>query len=139
MRLRLDRFERTSRSTIGKLYVDDVFACFTLEDPVRPYGIKIPGATAIPAGTYRVQITWSPRFKVRMPILIGVPNFSGVRIHPGNFAEDTDGCILVGNTRDGDMIGESRKAYQALFAVMQEALKEGEDIFIDIVNVYQEA
>lgn len=139
MRLTLERIERTSRSTVGKLQVDGEYFCWTLEDPVRPHGIKIPGSTAIPTGTYRVQITWSPRFKQNMPILIGVPDFTGVRIHPGNTADDTEGCILVGYARDGDAISRSREAYQALFRAIQEALDAGEDVYIDVENRYETA
>jgi hypothetical protein len=139
MRIRLERIERNRNCTIGKIYVDDAFQCYSLEDVVRPHGIKVPGATAIPAGTYPVQITFSPRFKVWMPLLIGVPNFSGIRIHPGNKADDTEGCILVGYDRDGDSIGRSRLAYQDLYKQISEALEAVEPVFIDIVNQHEEA
>ena len=82
--------------TIGKLYMDGHYLCDTLEDTVRPAGIKIAGKTAIPAGTYRVKKTMSPRFKKILPEILNVPGFSGVRIHAGNRAADTDGCLLLG-------------------------------------------
>ena len=82
--------------TIGKLYIDDNYFCDTLEDTVRPKGEKIYGKTAIPAGKYKVKKTYSPRFKKQLPEILNVPNFAGVRIHAGNTAKDTDGCILLG-------------------------------------------
>jgi hypothetical protein len=140
MRLTLTRFRRSNRATLGRLELDGSHFCFTLEDPVRPAGIKIPGSTAIPAGTYPVQITFSPRFQQRMPLLVGVPNFSGVRIHPGNKPEDTEGCVLVGYTHtDDDWIGDSRKAYQALYQEIQDALDSVEPVSIEIVNQFEEA
>ena len=82
--------------TIGKLYMDGHYLCDTLEDTVRPAGTKIAGKTAIPAGTYRVKKTMSPRFKKILPEIMNVPGFTGVRIHAGNTAADTDGCLLLG-------------------------------------------
>lgn len=92
---------------------------FTLEDRVPADGVKVAGKTAIPAGTYRVILTWSPRFKRILPLLIGNEAFekawSGVRIHAGNDHRDTEGCILVGETRDGpDRIGDSANAMRHL-------------------------
>ena len=81
-------------ATTGELYVDGKFVCYTLEDAIRKE--KIKGVTAIPAGTYDVIINMSTRFKRLMPLLLNVPDFEGVRIHPGNTAEDTEGCIRVG-------------------------------------------
>lgn len=82
--------------TIGKLYMDGHYLCDTLEDTVRPAGTKIAGKTAIPAGTYRVKKTMSPRFKKILPEIMNVPGYTGVRIHAGNTATDTDGCLLLG-------------------------------------------
>lgn len=82
--------------TIGKLYIDGHYLCDTLEDTVRPAGTKIAGKTAIPAGTYKVKKTMSPRFKKTLPEILNVPGFTGVRIHAGNYASNTDGCLLLG-------------------------------------------
>lgn len=80
--------------TIGKLYIDGAYFCDTLEDTVRKE--KIAGKTAIPAGTYKVKKTYSPRFNKQLPEILDVPGFTGVRIHAGNTAKDTDGCLLLG-------------------------------------------
>lgn len=82
--------------TIGKLYIDGAYFCDTLEDTVRPKGEKVYGKTAIPSGMYRVKKTMSPRFKKVLPEILEVEGFSGVRIHAGNTAKDTEGCILLG-------------------------------------------
>ena len=115
---------RTGDATIGELYVNGSFECYTLEDPVREgdiFQVKLPGETAIPAGPYPIELTLSPRFKEVLPLIIDVPNFEGVRIHAGNTAADTAGCILVGKERDADDIRESRAALQALLAKMRTA------------------
>jgi hypothetical protein len=119
MKLLLKRLHRTESSTIGELYVDGVFECYTLEDIERE--VKIKSETAISKGIYKVIITMSNRFKRQMPLLLNVPNFQGVRIHAGNTNHDTEGCILVGQTRSKDFIGKSRKAYDKLFKKMQNA------------------
>ncbi len=122
MILHLVRRDFTEISTIGTLYVDGVFECWTLEDRARE-GPKVYGKTAIPEGTYKVIITPSARFKRDLPLLMDVPGFTGVRIHPGNTAADTEGCILVGQEYKigSDFIGKSRIAFDALFARLKEA------------------
>ena len=119
MKLTLERIKLGEDYTVGKLSVDDKFICYTLEDKERP--VKIKGETAIPKGTYRVIINESNRFKRLLPLLIDVPNFEGVRIHSGNSNHDTEGCILVGQTRNKNYIGQSRKAFDKLFKKMQVA------------------
>lgn len=119
MVITVKRLYKTENSTIGEMLVDGVFECFTLEDKERP--VKIKGETAIPKGTYRVIINQSNRFKRLLPLLIDVPNFEGVRIHSGNSNHDTEGCILVGQTRNKNYIGQSRKAFDKLFKKMQAA------------------
>ena len=112
MNLTLYRKWFTDISTTGVLFIDGEFFCYTLEDVVREQ--KIYGKTAIPYGKYDVVITYSPRFKQNMPLLVNVPNFEGVRIHAGNTANDTEGCILVGKSKGQDFIGGSRKTYEEL-------------------------
>lgn len=131
MKLTLKRLELSSQSTIGRLAIDGEDCCWTLEDVVR-YGPKVPGQTAIPAGTYRVIVTPSPRFKRPLPLLLDVPGFDGVRIHPGNTAEQTEGCILVGMKRDKDIVLESRIAFDKLFQLLDGAATAGDQISITI-------
>ena len=122
MHLNLTRHTFTEESTIGTLRhlgPTDTFECATLEDCVRP--LKIAGITAIPKGTYEVIINWSARFKRLMPLLLNVPGFDGVRIHTGNDAHNTEGCILVGMTVGVNRVGQSRVAYDALFPKLQAA------------------
>jgi hypothetical protein len=119
MVITIKRLYKTDTSVIGELLVNGVWECFTLEDAERP--VKIKGETAIPKGTYRVIINESNRFKRLLPLLIDVPNFEGVRIHSGNSNHDTEGCILVGQTRNKNYIGQSRKAFEKLFKKMQVA------------------
>jgi hypothetical protein len=119
MVIKIKRLYKTDNSTIGELTIDGKFECYTLEDKERE--VKIKSETAIPKGTYKVIINQSNRFKKLLPLLLNVPNFEGVRIHPGNTNHDTEGCILVGRTRSKDFIGQSRKAFATLFAKMKEA------------------
>ena len=130
MELKLIRETFTEDSTIGKLFINGEFHCFTLEDKVRE--VKIKSITAIPKGRYEVAITFSNRFQELMPLLINVPNFEGVRIHWGNYSKDTDGCILVGSSKAVNMIGNSRAAYGKLLALLKKAIKT-EKIFIEII------
>lgn len=106
--------------TVGKLYINGVYECFTLEDPVRE--TKIHGETAIPYGTYNVIINQSARFKRELPLLLKVKDFAGVRIHAGNTVDQTEGCILTGTmrTKDGKVLN-SRIAFEALFKKMKES------------------
>lgn len=96
--------------TIGRLYIGDDYFCDTLEDRVRPAGVKVYGKTAIPAGKYKVRKTMSPRFGKILPEILGVQNFAGVRIHSGNNAADTDGCILLGLNKVKGCVSDSRDA-----------------------------
>lgn len=114
MELSLVRFLRGERRTIGRLSIDGEKFCYTLEDRVRPDGVKVQGETAIPAGRYAMTMTYSPHFKAVLPLLLAVPGFEGVRIHAGNTEADTEGCILVGYNLDGDYISSSRLALAGL-------------------------
>lgn len=132
MKMELKRVDITPMRTIGVLFVDGRRECWTLEDTVRPDGIKIHGETAIPAGVYQVDVTMSPRFGRDLPLLINVANFTGVRIHPGNTAGDTEGCILVGVDRAANSILRSRESFDALFAKIMAARARHEPITIEV-------
>lgn len=151
MKLLLKRREQGKESTLGILSVDGIFNCFVLEDTDRGLGAKMPlstinglkvfGKTAIPTGRYRVEITYSQRFKRILPVLIGVPGFSGIRIHSGNWAKDTDGCLLPGRSwkkPSGDyMVTESRKAAGDLQNDIAATILLGEEVWITIEADYQ--
>jgi len=133
MQLKLTRAQFEPTCTIGRLYADGVQNCWTLEDVVRPNGApKVFGQTAIPVGTYQVIITHSPHFGRDLPLLVNVPGFEGVRIHPGNTSADTEGCILVGMDRLADSIGRSRLAFDALYSKIEQALARGEPVSIEV-------
>lgn len=127
------------KSTEGRLYIDGVFECFTLEDTDRKLeagGTKIPNQTAIPRGVYNVTITFSNHFQKLLPLVENVPNYDGVRIHSGNTDADTEGCILVGainDKEDDDFIGASRKAFDHLYPKIKNALSMKETVTLEIV------
>lgn len=113
MKLALKRMHYFEKCTIGRLFVDGVDLLYTLEDTVRLE--KIAGRTAIPVGDYKVIFDYSNRFKRVLPHILDVPNFTGIRIHPGNTDADTCGCVLVGLDWDGgDFIGRSDLAFEQL-------------------------
>ena len=135
MRLILKRLYLKTDYTIGKLYMDGKYFCDTLEDQVRDLTKerKIPGRTAIPAGVYEIVVNVSPRFKRKLPRLLDVPGFDGILIHRGNTAEDTAGCILVGENRErGKVINSTRYEVQ-LTGILERAQEKGE-ISIEIIQ-----
>lgn len=135
MELELRRKWLTPKSTGGELFINGAFECFTLEDRFRPPPEpKVPKETCIPDGRYEVILNLSQRFGVEMPLLLLVPNFMGIRIHPGNTEKDTEGCILVGRQRDTDKLveGTSRAAYDVLFSKLKAAWVHGQKIFITV-------
>lgn len=142
MRIVLERQPSGISCTIGKLYIDGQFECFTLEDLIREIpgqpveSWKVYGKSAIPSGKYRVIVNMSSRFKRELPLLVDVPGFTGVRIHPGNTDEDTEGCILVGTrvAPHGESIEQSRAAFDRLFEKIEGALESGEEIIIEVRN-----
>jgi hypothetical protein len=141
MELTLNRIFLGSSATIGELLINDKHLCDTLEDRVRPEGEKVYGKTAIPEGTYEVKLTHSPRFKKILPEILNVPNFSGIRIHSLNKAEESEGCIGVGewNGKDTNWISNSRKTFDKLFKLLETANKNKEKITITINNLWKVA
>ena len=147
MELVLTRIAKRKTYTIGRLAiverVDDeylagekeVYFCDTLEPTWRDYahgGRKIKGCSAIPEGRYAVVISYSPKFKAWLPILLGVPKFEGIRIHAGNCSEDTEGCILVGKNREVGKVLDSRIWLHRLKQKIVEAKERGEAVWITI-------
>lgn len=141
MKLKLRRVALKDTYTIGKLYIDDKYFCDTLEDKVRDLNkngvfdageYKVYGETAIPYGTYEVKWTYSPKFKKCTPSLCNVPSFSGIRIHEGNTAKDTLGCVLVGENKVKGKVLNSRATVAKLYPLIKEACKKGK-VTIEIV------
>ena len=133
MELKLTRKWLTKNSTIGELTVDGKFECYIIEDEYPTPWVKTPGKTAIPTGRYQVIVNMSNRFKVEMPLVVNVPQYQGIRIHPGNTSADTEGCLLPGRIRRTDKVLESKLAYEALFTKIKAALAKGEKVHIEIV------
>ena len=124
MKIHVKRTNYTTTSTIGELSIEGKFIAYTLEDVVRPAGAaKVYGQTAIPAGVYPVSLYFSPKYQCNMPHIDGIPGFRGVLFHAGNWATDTEGCVLVGTTKGTDYIGEARVAFNKLFKLLQDGHK----------------
>lgn len=121
--------------TAGRVFIDGQFLWWSLEDRLHD-GPKIPGKTCIPAGKYRVVITHSQRFGRRLPLLLNVPGFEGIRIHPGNTDKDTHGCILVGGgyqPKTGTIL-HSKPACEAIQATIQGYLDAHQLVWCEIIN-----
>jgi hypothetical protein len=110
------RDQFTAQTTGGRLFIDGVFQCFTLEPVTRNDDVK---PRAIPAGTYTLDIRFSPKHGRDVPHVENVPGFDEIEIHIGNFPQDTIGCCLVGQSRSTDFVGQSHGAFDALFAKLQ--------------------
>lgn len=129
MELKLKRLHKNPTYTIGKLYVDGVYFCDTVEDTDRGMtqqmsnsyneARKVYGKTAIPVGRYRVVLSYSNKFKKSLPLLNDVMCFSGVRIHSGNTAEDSLGCIIVGENKIKGGVINSRATMERLMAKLR--------------------
>ena len=134
MNITLKRIALRDTYTIGKLYIDGKYICDTVEDKVRDINKngkfddgekKVYGQTAIPYGTYEVKWTYSPRFKKYMPEILNVPSFSGIRIHSGNTAADSLGCIIVGENKVVGKVINSRATVNKLYPIIEKGCKEG--------------
>lgn len=132
MIIRIIREPSLNGTTIGVVMVDDRFLCWSLEDAIRD--VKVAGETAIPAGRYRVALTHSPKFGRVLPEVLNVPGFAGVRIHPGNSAADTEGCLLFGHQRKGAFIEQSRMACDKVQEQIAAAAARGEQCWLLIEN-----
>ena len=147
MELILNRIAKRKTYTIGRLCIReqvmdeylpgtaDKYFCDTLEPTWRDYehgAYKVKGKSAIPEGRYAVVISYSPKMKQWLPILLGVPKFSGIRIHAGNTAKDTEGCILVGENKEVGKVINSRHWLYELKQKIVEAKDRGEAVWITI-------
>ena len=142
MKISLHRRPSVGGATIGKLHIDDVFACYTLEDEIREAeGVsvadwKIKGHTAIPAGKYTVTLEYSNRFGPDTLTINDVPGFKYIRMHAGNTTADTEGCPLLGmqSTEVSLIAGTSRPAVAFVKGDVAQAMRRGEGVTIDIYN-----
>ena len=134
MELTVTRLYKKNDYTIGQLKVDGYKFCDTLEDRVRDLKRekKVYGETAIPEGRYRVIMTFSPKFKRQMPLLCAVPYFEAIRIHAGNRATDSAGCILVGENKIKGGLINSRMWSDKLNELINEAVEREEKVYITI-------
>lgn len=148
MKIKLKRIALKKDYTIGKLYIDDVYFCDTLEDAVRDLNKngkfdngekKIYGQTAIPYGTYEVTTnvvssrfknrTWAKPYNGKIPRLLNVQSFDGVLLHPGSSQLDTSGCILVGKNTIVGRLTDSQKT----FHLLMQKIKNQKNITIEII------
>lgn len=129
-------------ATIGKLSINGVFACYCLEDQIREVegqpveSWKIHGKTAIPHGLYTVTLENSPHFGPDTLTINNVPGYTGIRMHAGNTAADTEGCLLLGMaaTDHSLMGGTSRPAVAMVKGMVKTAIDAGEQVQIMILN-----
>lgn len=134
MELLLKRIYSGSTYTIGHLYINGNCYCDVLEDTDRGLSsdmseeqikkIKVYGKTAIPTGRYKIEVTYSPKFKRYLPILLNVKGFSGIRVHSGNTHEDTLGCLLVGYNKVKGQVINSRVTSDKLTALLRNTKEE---------------
>lgn len=135
MNLELKRDTFTAISTQGILTIDGEHECYTLEDEDRYLeegGEKVYGKTAIPRGRYKVVMDWSPKYERDMPHVLAVPGFEGIRIHAGNKAEDTEGCILVGRSRNENWLRDSKIAFDTLVQKLGVAWADEKEVWLTI-------
>jgi len=136
MKFQLHRTYPKEGYTIGDFFVDNedgnapVWLFNILEDRVRPDGEKVFGETAIPAGNYKIIVDYSPKFKKNVPHILDVPGFDGIRIHPGNDAEDTEGCLLPGINDEPGKVHQSCKCFIKLMNILSGSGQDSWDIQI---------
>ena len=143
MEIQVNRIARKDGYTIGRMSLNGEYFCDTLEDTDRGLNSsmqeseilakKIKAQTAIPTGKYDVILTFSPRFKRVLPLLLSVKGYEGIRIHAGNTTEDTEGCLLVGENKAKGQVLNSRGTLEKLMSVLLECEKRKEKISITIV------
>lgn len=142
MEIRVKRIARKDGYTIGRMSLNEEYFCDTLEDTDRGLNSamsvdeilskKRKGITAIPTGEYDVILTFSPKFKRVLPLLLNVKGYEYIRIHHGNFPSSTDGCLLVGENKIKGQIVNSRATLEKLMSVLLECEKKKEKVTITI-------
>lgn len=142
MEIRVKRIARKDGYTIGKMYINGAYFCDTLEDTDRGLkstmsvdeilARKVKAQTAIPTGKYDVILTFSPRFKRVLPLLLNVPGYQYVRVHNGNRPNSTEGCLLVGENKVKGQVINSRATLEKLMSVLLECEKKKEKVTITI-------
>ena len=141
--LTLVRKYKKDKYTIGNLYDQGgKFLCNTLEDTDRGLSQsmtsleikqkKIKGETAIPTGTYEIVYTFSPKFKMMMPLLLGIKGFDAVRIHAGNTNKDTEGCVLVGKNNVVGKLTESKITFIRINEIIKKEIKKNNKVYLCI-------
>lgn len=143
MEIQVNRIARKDGYTIGRMSLNGVYFCDTLEDTDRSLNAamsldeilskKRKGITAIPTGKYDVILTFSPRFKRVLPLLLNVPGYQCIRVHNGNRPDSTEGCLLVGENKAKGQVLNSRATLERLMSVLLECEKRKEKISITIV------
>jgi hypothetical protein len=142
MEINLKRIAKNEDYTIGGLSIDGVYECETLEPTDRGLrqdmtleeiaSIKVPGKTAIPVGRYKVEVTLSSRFHRMLPVLVDVPGFEGIRVHSGNKASETSGCILPGENKVKGKVIKSMIHEVAIRDKISAAIEGGEECYMTI-------
>nr|DAU81813.1 MAG TPA: Protein of unknown function (DUF2778) [Caudoviricetes sp.] len=140
MELNVKRIARKDGYTIGRLFINNEYFCDTLEDTDRGLkdtmqvneilAKKVKAQTAIPTGKYDVILTFSPRFKRVLPLLLSVKGYEGVRVHAGNTNKDTEGCLLVGENKVKGQVINSRATLEKLMSILLECEKRKEKVTI---------
>ena len=143
MEIQVNRIARKDGYTIGRMSLNGEYFCDTLEDTDRGLNStmsvdeilskKRKGITAIPTGKYDVILTFSPRFKRVLPLLLSVKGYEYIRVHHGNLPSSTDGCLLVGENKIKGQIINSRATLEKLMSVLLECEKRKEKISLTIV------
>ena len=143
MELNVKRIARKDGYTIGRLFINNEYFCDTLEDTDRGLkdtmqvneilAKKVKAQTAIPTGKYDVILTFSPRFKRVLPLLLNVPGYQYIRVHNGNRPDSTEGCLLVGENKIKGQVINSRATLEKLMSVLLECEKRKEKISITVV------
>jgi len=150
MRINVLRYSSGKESTLGAMFIEGKFVCYTIEDEKR--SVKVYGETRIPSGSYKIGFRKVggfhgryrrkfPKFHMGMLQILNVPNFKYVLIHIGNKDDDTAGCLLVGdtannNTMEDGFIGSSRRAYKRVYLTVAQVLADSEPVWIHLSDIH---